>query len=514
MPYTPDPRTIPADAPTNIPNLPAGTSDQPPGMTASDVIPSMPGGMTPQLGTPPPSMQGPPQQKPQTPSVGMPILAKFLGDMFGSQGTRGYHDMGPGQPARPVSRLDSFEGFLGQFLNAFSQGMSASGHGPGANIRGAGAAMQAPYQQALQQYGLGQQQQMQQAQMAQEQARTEQTQEQTRMLGQMVTIQTPYGPQTMPYAIAQKAYPAAISAEGKVQAAKVNRYMPSPFGILDKQTGRLVEGQNSPVGSFVTVTPEMQQQFNLPQQLVGKMVKLTDISSYARGEGSLETVVRGAEDSYTVNKLTNAKTALNVGNPGENRLAWAKYGLQKAQFERDTFGQLFGKFGDAYPSLVSLVDPDGNVLGWKSPAAPTSSIKTQAQQAQDLSKLFTDVRTELAKAQAQGKLGPASGRINEYLTGKVGLDDPLFAKTRALGSLVASGMLKAHFGARGGQEMFGHFESLFNTGRMTIGDLNGALDGFSVFMNQYASRVQTTKPGGPAAAPKGGQPKIQFIPTS
>lgn len=467
--------------------------------------------MTPQMGQPAPSLQGPPQTTPQPPRMGgMPLIAKFLGQMLGDQGSRGYQDMGPGQPARPVSRLNAFEGFLGDFLNAFSQGMAASGHGPGANIRGAAAAIQAPYQQQLQQYGLQQQQQTLQQQRALQQSEIEQRQAQTRMLGEMVTIQTPYGPQTMPYAIAQKAYPAAMQAQARIQSAR--RYQPTQYGqILDTQTGKTLPMTGSPVGSFVTITPDMQKEFNLPEQLTGKMVKMTELSSWMRGEGSLETVVRGAEDSYLVNKLNNTKTALNVGNANENRLAWAKYGIQKAQFERDTFGQLFGKFGDAYPSLVSLVDPDGNVLGWKSPAAPTSSIKTQAQQAQDLSKLFRDVRTELAQAQAQGKLGPLSGRINEYMTGKIGLDDPMFAKTRALGSLVASGMLKAHFGARGGQEMFGHFESLFNTGRMTIGDLNGALDGFSVFMNQYASRVQTAKPGGGGGAtPKS---KVQFTPT-
>jgi hypothetical protein len=76
------------------------------------------------------------------------------------------------QPARPTSRLDAFENFLGQFLDSFSKGMAASGTGPAANARGFGTAVQAPYQQQLQQYQLGQQQQAQQAQVGEAQART------------------------------------------------------------------------------------------------------------------------------------------------------------------------------------------------------------------------------------------------------------------------------------------------------------------------------------------------------
>jgi hypothetical protein len=50
---------------------------------------------------------------------------------------------------RPQSRVDTPENFLTNFIGALGQGMSQSGHGPGANLRGAEAAIQASYQQAL-----------------------------------------------------------------------------------------------------------------------------------------------------------------------------------------------------------------------------------------------------------------------------------------------------------------------------------------------------------------------------
>jgi len=160
--------------------------------------------------------------------------------------------------------------------------------------------------------------------------------------------------------------------------------------------------------------------------------------------------------------------------------------LARQSFERDTFGTLFGK---DIPS--SLVDEAGNTLGWKSPSAPTSSVKQQAQQSQDLVSLSKSVRDEIAKAQANGSLGPYSGRISELMTGKVGADDPQFAKLRTLGAMYLTGAMKAHFGARGGQQMYDHFKALMDTGKMTEGDLLGAMDGFETFFGQYAKRVQS-----------------------
>ena len=113
--------------------------------------------------TPPPSNQ-PPRMG------GMPLIAQYLQAMIkGPQ-----QGIGPsGYPMQPQSRGDMTLNFLGQFLGNMAQGLSQAGHGPGANLRGAGAAMQAPYQRSLQDYQVQQQAQQQQAQLGLEQARTQ-----------------------------------------------------------------------------------------------------------------------------------------------------------------------------------------------------------------------------------------------------------------------------------------------------------------------------------------------------
>lgn len=116
----------------------------------------------PQLAQAPPPQ---PQPKAQAPTVGRPILLDLISGLAHPQVSQ--------QTGRPVSRLSVFENFLGNFLNAFSQGMAGEGHGPGAAMRGAGIAMQAPYQQQVQQFQMQQQANAQQAQNQEAQGRAQ-----------------------------------------------------------------------------------------------------------------------------------------------------------------------------------------------------------------------------------------------------------------------------------------------------------------------------------------------------
>lgn len=489
QPNVPPPSNQPPPA---APDLGSGTADAP-----------APKGIGPGTLLGEPVQQTPKPAQPPKPG-GMPLLAQFLGQMISPP--KGTIDPALTQPSRPASRLDAFEHFIGQFLTSFSQGMSAAGTGPAANARGFGAAVQAPFQQQMQQYQLGQQQQAQQSQIGLQQAEAERQ----RAQAQMTTVTLPNGQVAqLPAEMAKSLFQAQIQAQGRVQAAGTQKqFLSTPFGIYDTKTQKYVGGEGGMKG-VVTVTPEMQQEMKLPQEMVGKQAKLTDLSSWMRGEASTITAVQGAKGPALGSKLQGPGSFkdLGLGSPAENAIARAKLQIQQNQFDRDTFGTLYGK---AIPS--SLIDDQGNALGWKSPAAPTSSIKTQAQQASDLSQLFGKVRAKLAEANKAGKLGPTSGRVNEFMTGTIGADDPMFSEVRALGSLTASGMLKAHFGARGGQQMYDHFEALFNTGKMTYGDLDAAMKGFQLFMDQYASRVKTAGSGGGGAGGTKLSPNNPFAP--
>ena len=409
------------------------------------------GGQAPQQ----PASNAPPQMG------GMPLVVRYISDMIKG-----------GQQANPLtgqggySRGDATLNFLGEFLQNMSAGFAAAGLGPGANMRGFAAAATSPYQRALQTYGLQQQQQAQQSQLQSEAVRRQMEEAQIKQMQNVV--QTPYGP--MSSALASKIWPAEIARQGKIEAAGVQkRYMTTPLGIFDTQDKKFVEGGTN----GIKVTDELAKDYGLPKDLVGREIPLQQFSSMERGGAAI-----------AANQIRSRQADIAAG----------RLSLANKAFERDTFGTLMGQ---NIPS--SLVDDNGTTMGWKSPSMPTSSIKTQGQQAEDLSVLFKTVSNKIDQLDKAGKLGPLAGRINEFMTGKVGADDPEFAELRALGSLTASGMLKAHFGSRGGQQMYQHFEDLFNTGKMTAGDLKAALGGFETFMDKYAGRVKKAGPGGPSS---------------
>jgi len=121
----------------------------------------------------PPPIPGATAPPPQTPGLGQPAIFELMRAIAGKQ-------QQPDQMARfnqglpaaaPVSRAQAFEHFLGTFLTAFSAGLQAP-PGPGANERAAGAALMAPYHQAVQNFQLQQQARAQQAATQEAQART------------------------------------------------------------------------------------------------------------------------------------------------------------------------------------------------------------------------------------------------------------------------------------------------------------------------------------------------------
>ena len=141
----------------------AGDTIQATGNTADGAIPTQSSPITGELQAPAPvspetqtlaaeyQHQQAAQQQPPQPGV-RPNFLNLLDSLTG----KGIVGKSPSPLSRPVSRMDAFEGFLANFLQSMSAGMQVH-PGPGANLRAAGAAMQAPYQQAVNEWELRQQ---------------------------------------------------------------------------------------------------------------------------------------------------------------------------------------------------------------------------------------------------------------------------------------------------------------------------------------------------------------------
>ena len=293
----------PAASNAPMPPPPDVTAQQPQQQTSSAPVYDPSGQPLP----PPSDLTQPGQRAAQTPIPhmgGQPLLMQYVQALM--HPNQGGVDPNTGQPTRPVSRGDATLEFLGNFLSNMSAGLAQSGHGPGANLRGAGAAMQAPYQRALQGYQLGQQQQLQESQIAEQQARTAQLSN---------IVQTPYGP--MSQGLAMKVLPAAIGKEGKVEAAQAQkRFMSTPFGMFDAQSGTYVGG---PSGSnAVQVTPAIAEDYSLPKELVGKTITPQTLAQFMRSQAVGTRTVMGAEGPAMVSTIgpnRGQTTNLGLGNP-------------------------------------------------------------------------------------------------------------------------------------------------------------------------------------------------------
>lgn len=137
------------------------------------------------------------KQSLQAPSLRpeMPAIVHMIAQMI-----KPTANVQPGQSAdqltRP-SRLDAFEQFLGTFMTSFAHGLASSGTGPGANIRGAGAAMLAPQEQNIRQFGLNQQAASAQQQQAESAAKIQEQQAQTESLRPTIAMIDPDGNRVM-----------------------------------------------------------------------------------------------------------------------------------------------------------------------------------------------------------------------------------------------------------------------------------------------------------------------------
>lgn len=106
---------------------------------------------------------------------------------------------------------------------------------------------------------------------------------------------------------------ADIGAQGRVQAAEVSkRFVPVPnVGLFDTQSRQVVPGTQQ----GITVTPEIAQDYELPEQFIGKPMSLQNLASLQRSTAFQEIPVQGAGGPALVNRKTGKVQSLGLGAP-------------------------------------------------------------------------------------------------------------------------------------------------------------------------------------------------------
>lgn len=163
---------------------------------------------------------------------------------------------------RPANRMDVFEQFLGDFLQAFSTGMSQSGTGPAANARGFGGAVMAGPNIAMQRQQFASQQQAQQAQLQLEQARTQ-------AQIQSVSAQPRFDPQTRSYlgTMTDAQYTQYLRGQGAAQVSAASKENVAKIGAdnklaIEQMKTQLLRGEVSKIIPTDTPNGKVMRAYN------------------------------------------------------------------------------------------------------------------------------------------------------------------------------------------------------------------------------------------------------------
>jgi hypothetical protein len=182
----------------------------------------------------------------------------------------------------------------------------------------------------------------------------------------------------------------------------------------------------------------------------------------------------------------NAKAHLDLAKAGLN-MRMNEYMINN--YGHDTEGNV--------PSGITI-GSDGQPIGAKftKEFTPTTTARDSAGFAQTLQSHIPEFESLIKQLDAEGKLGPLAGRWNDFMAGTVGAGDPEYDTLRTFANLFGTGMMKAHFGNKGGEAAMEHFEGLVNAGKMDAATLLGGIAGYKPFLDEYVKQGTTNTTAG------------------
>jgi hypothetical protein len=123
-----------------------------------------------------------------------------------------------------------------------------------------------------------------------------------------------------------------------------------------------------------------------------------------------------------------------------------------------------------------------------STVTPTSQIRTQAENAQQMVRLIDTITPQIDALDKRGMLGPMAGRYQDFMRGKVGAGDPDYTALKTLNELSQTLALQAHMGSRGAVQVLDKFNAMFDAGKMDAPTLKAA---YKAARQYFADRAQS-----------------------
>lgn len=133
----------------------------------------------------------------------------------------------------------------------------------------------------------------------------------------------------------------------------------------------------------------------------------------------------------------------------------------------------------------------------------TNTMKSMKQQAQAT---LPQIDKALDETEAvAGLLGPTEGRWNNFWQGKVGLAEPKYAHYKDEIAMVSTAVTLAHARGRMSNDLFEHFQKMFDAGKQAPENMIQALNVAKEWLTGYAAMGET--PATPGAPGPGNKPK-------
>lgn len=122
----------------------------------------------------------------------------------------------------------------------------------------------------------------------------------------------------------------------------------------------------------------------------------------------------------------------------------------------------------------------------------TNTMKTMKQQAQATLPQIDKALDETEKV--AGLLGPTEGRWNDFWQGKVGVSDPAYAHYKDEIGMVSTAVTLAHARGRMSNELFEHFQQMFDAGKQSPENMIQALNVAHEWLDGYAKMGDEAQP--------------------
>lgn len=279
---------------------------------------------------------------------------------------------------------------------------------------------------------------------------------------------------------------AQIGAEAKENVAdtgadvkrELGRYKAVPgVGLFDTTTQQVIPG----TAQGVILTADMAKSYDIPQDFIGKPVKLTDLAAKERADNGNLALTQGAKGPALVNKRQGNGKDLGLGSPAQ----------ASANNAAVTVRRVDSNTGKPYLTTITRAEQ----LRTGEPSAqvefaeegPTSQTRSMSQMAttllphlDNLEKFITD---------NSGLIGPVSGRLNKFLGGDVGTTgnyelDQKLGELRGSYKLFKGALARTHFGGRAGVQAAQYFDELMGAQTSAAGVL-GVLESARPYIEGY-----------------------------